>query len=69
MGQIYDLLMSKRIITPYKIYAPQNPTDARKLFLPGIVDIKFTKMIDIVKELASPWRIFFKNRREGKEAM
>ncbi len=33
MGQIYDLLVSKRIyiITPYKIYDPQNPADARQI--------------------------------------
>ncbi len=33
MGTIYDLLMSKRIfiITPYKIYDPQNLADARQI--------------------------------------
>lgn len=33
MGIIYDLLVSKRIfiITPYKIYDPQNPADARQI--------------------------------------
>ncbi len=33
MGTIYDLLVSKRIfiITPYKIYDPQNPADARQI--------------------------------------
>lgn len=33
MGKIYDLLVSKRIfvITPYKIYDPQNPADARQI--------------------------------------
>lgn len=33
MGQIYDLLVSRRvyIITPYKIYDPQNPADARQI--------------------------------------
>lgn len=33
MGQIYDLLVLKRIyiVTPYKIYDPQNPADARQI--------------------------------------
>lgn len=33
MGQIYDLLVSRRvyIVTPYKIYDPQNPADIRQI--------------------------------------
>ncbi|GAW91259.1 recombinase family protein [Calderihabitans maritimus] len=33
MGKIYDLIISKRIyiVTPYKIYDPANPADARQI--------------------------------------